>query len=353
MNHGDFVLMQTKEIIMKRRTFVMLCGGISAGLLTAGLQRRGSVIVGNSDGFVGPPAPPLSQMQRQFVPAYQARITDLHPDELVVISPDPPLSQLEEQSVPDYQTQIADLHPDESVVDNIAAAPLPGTRKPAAEIILGQDQLKMLKQVLARLARLQATVGYGNFNIISWDQSLRIARAYDNVGEFTRAELDFAEELFFTDADSLNFYGDKVVTQLSASIAKRDIQKIPATGHYLFRGDAIKTYQKIRQDIGDSIVLTSGIRSVVKQIYLFLNKAVQVDGNLSLASYSLAPPGHSYHAIGDFDVGKKNFGKKNFTQEFANTDEFKYLSDLGYIDIRYPQNNPYGVRYEPWHIKTI
>jgi len=92
---------------------------------------------------------------------------------------------------------------------------------------------------------------------------------------------------------------------------------------------------------------------VVKQIYLFLNKAAEVDGNLSLASYSLAPPGHSYHAVGDFDVGKRNFGVKNFTEEFAKTDEFKRLSDLGYLVIRYPQNNSFGVRYEPWHIKVV
>jgi LAS superfamily LD-carboxypeptidase LdcB len=92
---------------------------------------------------------------------------------------------------------------------------------------------------------------------------------------------------------------------------------------------------------------------VVKQLYLFLNKADQVDGNLSLASYSLAPPGHSYHAVGDFDVGKKGFGSKNFSEAFAKTDEFKRLIDLGYLDIRYPQQNPFGVRYEPWHIKVV
>ena len=124
-------------------------------------------------------------------------------------------------------------------------------------------------------------------------------------------------------------------------------------GHYLFKGDALKKYDKIRRDIGDSIVLTSGIRSVVKQIHLFLNKVHEVEGNLSVASYSLAPPGHSYHAIGDFDVGKVGFGKRNFTADFSDTDEFKRLTDLGYIDIRYPQNNPFGVRYEPWHIKVV
>jgi LAS superfamily LD-carboxypeptidase LdcB len=92
---------------------------------------------------------------------------------------------------------------------------------------------------------------------------------------------------------------------------------------------------------------------VVKQIYLFLNKADKVDGNLSLASYSLAPPGHSYHAIGDFDVGKNGLGRKNFSEEFASTDEFKRLIDLGYLGIRYPEDNSFGVRHEPWHIKIV
>jgi LAS superfamily LD-carboxypeptidase LdcB len=159
--------------------------------------------------------------------------------------------------------------------------------------------------------------------------------------------------LFSIDANSLGFYGDKVVTRLSSSIFKKDIRKIPGTGHYLFRGDASDTYQRIRKDVGDSVVLTSGIRNVVKQVYLFLNKAAEVDGNLSLASYSLAPPGHSYHAVGDFDVGKRNFGARNFTEDFAQTDEFKRLSDLGYLAIRYPQDNSFGVRYEPWHIKVV
>ena len=73
----------------------------------------------------------------------------------------------------------------------------------------------------------------------------------------------------------------------------------------------------------------------------------------SPSSHLLAPPGHSYHALGDFDVGKKGFGHKNFSDEFSATEEYKRLSDLGYIDIRYPQNNPFGVRYEPWHIKVV
>jgi len=252
-----------------------------------------------------------------------------------------------------YAPPIGNFHPDNAILDNVLTNVPDLPSEPAADIILSDIEKDVFESAFSRLVKLQSYVGYGNFNVISWDQSLRVARNRDEIGAFTKRELDFIEKLFFTSASTLGFYGDKVVTRLTSTIAKKDITKIPGSGHYLFKGKAADTYHKIREDIGDSIVLTSGVRSVVKQISLFLNKTAKVNGNLSLASYSLAPPGHSYHALGDFDVGKKGFGHKNFSVEFSETDEFKRLSDLGYFDIRYPQNNPFGVRYEPWHIKII
>ncbi|HKI73197.1 MAG TPA: D-alanyl-D-alanine carboxypeptidase family protein, partial [Pseudomonadales bacterium] len=80
---------------------------------------------------------------------------------------------------------------------------------------------------------------------------------------------------------------------------------------------------------------------------------IQAKGNLSRASRSLAPPGHSYHGVGDFDVGKVGYGLRNFTSDFARTDEYKSLLELGYVTMRYPQYNLMGVRYEPWHIKVV
>jgi CMP-N-acetylneuraminic acid synthetase len=47
------------------------------------------------------------------------------------------------------------------------------------------------------------------------------------------------------------------------------------------------------------------------------------------------------------------FGYRNFTSDFAHTEEYRKLMDLGYIRIRYPQGNPYGVRFEPWHVKVV
>ena len=306
--------------MIPRRTFLTLAAGLTAGLFASGhTRRRVPTSTVDSDRLV-----------EQGLSSSQARATA-------------PSGR--------YAPPIADLHPDIMILDQIASKP--ATPAPPPDVLLSPAQRIAFDSALARLRRLQNYVGHGNFNIIGWDQSLKYARTRDSIGAFGHKELELIEELFFTNAETLGFYGDKVVTNLSATIPKRDIDKIPWSGHFLFKGASTDTYNRIRRDLGDSVVLTSGIRSVVKQLYLFLNKADQVDGNLSLASYSLAPPGHSYHAVGDFDVGKKGFGSKNFSEAFAQTDEFKRLIDLGYLDIRYPQQNPFGVRYEPWHIKVV
>jgi LAS superfamily LD-carboxypeptidase LdcB len=93
------------------------------------------------------------------------------------------------------------------------------------------------------------------------------------------------------------------------------------------------------------------VRSVIKQFLLFLNKAYRSKGNLSLASRSLAPPGYSFHGIGDFDVGQTGFGPYNFTARFVTTPVYQMLKERGYLKLRYPAGNLLGVRFEPWHIK--
>jgi hypothetical protein len=201
--------------------------------------------------------------------------------------------------------------------------------------------------------RVQNLVGHGNFNVVSFDEMLGYGRHHSSVGKFARAEKTFLEGLFSANAKLYGFLGKKVIDELTAVIPAEDRKKVGRTGHFLYKGESDRCYKKLQQDLGTSIVLTSGIRSVVKQTHLFLAKTIQSKGNLSKASRSLAPPGHSYHGVGDFDVGKVGLGRKNFTQAFAETDEFRKLVDLGYVAIRYPRGNKFGVRYEPWHIKVV
>jgi hypothetical protein len=219
------------------------------------------------------------------------------------------------------------------------------------DFFLGDGQMALLKSVSARIERSQVLVGHGNFNLLSLDQLLSFAHNYPDIGSFPQAEIDFLEEIFFADATRYGFFGEKVITDLTERVPNKDVVKIAGSGHYLLKGPSLAKFERIRADVGDSITLTSGVRSLVKQYQLFLRKAVETEGNLSQASRSLAPPGYSFHARGDFDLGKKGFGLRNFTEQFGETHEFQKLIDLGYISIRYTETNPFGVRHEPWHIK--
>ncbi|HTR01027.1 MAG TPA: M15 family metallopeptidase [Candidatus Acidoferrum sp.] len=219
------------------------------------------------------------------------------------------------------------------------------------DIYLSDTNAKLLLPTLARLERVQSFVGYANFNLIGYEEMLFFARNYPQIGKFEPGELAFMEEIFNIDAKTYGFFGDKITPELNYRINARDVQKIEGTGHYLIKGESLSRYQQIRKDVGRELTLTSGIRNNVKQMHLFLAKAVQSKGNMSRASRSLAPPGHSYHGVGDFDVGKIGLGESNFTADFSNTAEYKRLISLGYVDIRYTDTNRFGVRYEPWHIK--
>lgn len=220
------------------------------------------------------------------------------------------------------------------------------------DFYLTEEQKKtLLIPVLKKISLAKKTLGFGHFNLVSYDELLKTV-ARSTLGAFTKPELDFIEEAFFRDAREYGFYGEKVSMELTTKIDTSKTIKMPGTGHFLFKGRPEVLYAELKKDVGDGIVLTSGIRSVVKQLDLFLAKGVQCNGNMSRASRSLAPPGYSFHGAGDFDVGKIGLGADNFTDTFANTDVYKRLIDLGYVNIRYTQTNFYGVRFEPWHIKV-
>ncbi|CAN2045545.1 Peptidase M15 [Candidatus Magnetomoraceae bacterium gMMP-1] len=219
------------------------------------------------------------------------------------------------------------------------------------DIYLNSKEHQLLKLSTKRLKRIQKLVGHGNFQLLSFDKMLKIGRSYSSVGLFNKSEQNLLEKLFYTEASIYGFFGKKPLVNLTASISNKDVVKVPGTGNYLYKGQPFNTYKKIKKQVGNKAILTSGVRSVSKQFMLFMNKLCKSKGNLSLASRSLAPPGYSYHGIGDFDVGRVGFGVANFTERFMTTDVFSRLEELGYLKLRYPKDNLLGVRFEPWHIK--
>ncbi|MCG8685132.1 MAG: M15 family metallopeptidase [Desulfobacterales bacterium] len=220
------------------------------------------------------------------------------------------------------------------------------------DYFLSRSQMPLLVSSLERFKRIQRLIGYGNFCIAGFDDAVTYARSYSRVGRFTKQELEFLEEIFYSPAREYGFLGEKTIPKMTAVINRKKTKKIPRTGNYLFKGKPVTMYKDIQKKIGQDAVLTSGIRGVIKQFLLFLNKAAASQGNLSMASRSLAPPGYSFHGTGDFDVGEKGFGVDNFTEKFTQTRVYNQLSDLGYIKFRYDRTNNLGVRFEPWHVEV-
>ncbi|MEA3384615.1 MAG: M15 family metallopeptidase [Campylobacterota bacterium] len=221
------------------------------------------------------------------------------------------------------------------------------------DIYLNNKDMKTLISLNSRLKKLKRFVGFGNFNTISLDSAFYYARNYSAIGVFTKSEKYLIEKLFYSNPKEFGFYGNKTVEKLTKKISSKDISKIPYSGHYIFKGKALNDYKRILKDVSDGLILTSGVRNVVKQLSLYVNKLVYLNGNISFTSSIIAPPAYTYHAVSDFDIGKKGWGRNNFTSHFARTDEFKKIRKLDYVGIRYTLNNRDGVRFEPWHVKVI
>ena len=220
------------------------------------------------------------------------------------------------------------------------------------DVLLSDNEMPLLLSTHLRFKRIQKQIGYGNFCLAGFDDALACAKTYACIGEFPRPELDFLEKLFHRPAHDYGFMGTKTIPGLTWQVPAGKIIKVHGSGNYLYKGRSQALYQDIRKKIGNEAVLTSGIRGTSKQFLLFLDKAVQSRGNLSMASRSLAPPGYSFHATGDFDMGEKGFGVDNFTEKFTRTRVYNRLATLGYIRFRYGPRNHLGVRYEPWHVEV-
>ena len=248
-----------------------------------------------------------------------------------------------------------DLFFDEHIKDS---SPVPSSliqsssKKVLTDIIVPENGRELFDSTFFKIKDVLTNVGYGNFNFISLDESFQRVK-------FSKNEKDLIEKLFEFDAKEYGFNDKKVITNLSNKIDRKDIKYIKGTGHFLFN-DVVSVYDEMiikskDENPNTNPILTSGVRNIVKQLYLFMNKARKVDYNLSLASFSLAPPGYSFHGTSDFDIGKKYAGIANFDLRFLETDEYKVLNAKGYLSAnkqRYFKGNTKGVRWEPWHVKV-
>ncbi|MBD2058477.1 D-alanyl-D-alanine carboxypeptidase family protein [Oculatella sp. FACHB-28] len=108
---------------------------------------------------------------------------------------------------------------------------------------------------------------------------------------------------------------------------------------------------------GVDLVTISGFRTVEEQQYLFFGiQAEQGQASTERAEVS-APPGYSEHHTGyAVDVADSSQPETDLEISFENTPAFKWLKEnAAYFnfELSFPENNPQGVSYEPWHWRFV
>ncbi|ELR96337.1 D-alanyl-D-alanine carboxypeptidase family protein [Gloeocapsa sp. PCC 73106] len=108
---------------------------------------------------------------------------------------------------------------------------------------------------------------------------------------------------------------------------------------------------------GIILVPVSGFRSISEQEHLFFEvKAERGEVTTKRAEVS-APPGYSEHHTGyAIDIGDGKVPATHVKGDFAQTPAFKWLQANAArysFELSFPENNPQGINYEPWHWRFV
>ena len=199
-----------------------------------------------------------------------------------------------------------------------------------------------------RLESVQRVIGQGRFNLVSF-ADVRAAAKRTPQGALTAVEESTCSELFHLDARRIGFLGARVVRDMNYALPQAQLVRVEGGQHLFPAANAL--FDRARLAVGPQLIVTSGARGVAKQMLVFLRSALRA-GIIARHVHTVAPPGYSYHAVGDMDVGDRALGGANFTEAFANSSTYRKLIALPYVRLRYPRNNALGVSFEPWHLQV-
>jgi hypothetical protein len=213
-----------------------------------------------------------------------------------------------------------------------------------------------LRALADRLAAVERHMGAGRFSVTDYPAvfALGAAHAALRLSPAERATLD---ALFALDARRFGFAGPRASASLEATL--------PVSSLVTTRGSTARVYPPAAalvarlQAAGCArLVVTSGVRGIPKQTLLFVRKVLQGGGTgwdfaraYATAARSVAPPGYSFHATGDIDVGESGAGPEvNFSERFVQTGTYRCIAAQPGVRWRYPPGNEAGVMHEPWHL---
>ncbi len=101
----------------------------------------------------------------------------------------------------------------------------------------------------------------------------------------------------------------------------------------------------------------SGFRDEATQKYLFFEVKKHRKQDTSTRAEVSAPPGYSEHHTGyAIDIGDGKAPGTNLETSFADTPAFRWLEKNAAkysFELSFPENNPQGISYEPWHWRYV
>lgn len=139
-----------------------------------------------------------------------------------------------------------------------------------------------------------------------------------------------------------------------------ELRAITADGRIQLRTAAAEQFRAMvaaaRAD-GVSLVPISGFRSIAEQRHLFFDIKAQRGQVTTERAEVSAPPGYSEHHTGyAVDIGDGSSPAANLSPSFEATPAFQWLQSNAArfsFELSFPQGNPQGVKYEPWHWRFV
>ena len=117
--------------------------------------------------------------------------------------------------------------------------------------------------------------------------------------------------------------------------------------------DALYAMREAAAADGLDLRLLSGYRSHNLQESIFFDVASERNQTAEERALVSAPPGYSEHSTGyALDLGDGEAPETNLSPDFQQTPLFRWLEDHAaryHFILSFPEGNPQGVSYEPWH----
>lgn len=141
---------------------------------------------------------------------------------------------------------------------------------------------------------------------------------------------------------------------------RAELQPIVPNGQIAMRQPAAQQFQAMvaaARAEGVLLVPISGYRSITDQEHIFFEIKAQRGQTATKRAEVSAPPGYSEHHTGyAVDIGDGRVPATNLSPNFDKTRAFKWLAANAArfsFELSFPQDNPQGVSYEPWHWRYV